>query len=288
MADDPFDPWLEPKPTTPWTNTVGFYQRVLPPLMAVLCVLWLLSVLIWKPTGRPPVGTFIGLLAFLAVVVTIWPPTSNRSKAAWLAVFFCLTGLEIANLYQERAENQKQLLAAQKTEDDRFSEILTQNQKDFNATVLRLGSLADQQQDALDEINGGESFPYVQFVGTGLQAFLFEKGHHPLSQMTVQIMDLTAIGEMHLPSGSPVPYLYTHSFPEPTRYGALLTTPLFTMEPPKHETEILYIVIKALNGEFSELLLIHHSKSGWPQAYQITAFFRPTVGNNGTKRAGVV
>jgi hypothetical protein len=100
----------------------AFISSGFPPLLAVGSLLWLGRVLLAE-TPRPPIGVYIAVLAALAVVVTIWPPESNLGKAAWLAAFFALTGLEIATLYQERTENQKQQAEARRKEAEAFQSI---------------------------------------------------------------------------------------------------------------------------------------------------------------------
>jgi len=109
--------------------------------MAVGILLWLACVFFLHPP-RPPVGMYIACLAGLAVAVTIWPPESNWSKAAWLLVFFACTALEIATLYQERAENQKQQIDARQQQLDSFNTIATgintaisNNQQQFSVTM---------------------------------------------------------------------------------------------------------------------------------------------------------
>jgi hypothetical protein len=50
---------------------------------------------------NPPIGTYITLFGFLAMIVTIWPQLLSRrtrSKPVWLAVFVGLTCFEINNL----------------------------------------------------------------------------------------------------------------------------------------------------------------------------------------------
>jgi hypothetical protein len=105
--------------------------------------------------------------------------------------------------------------------------------------------------------------------------------------VTVQVLDTTATAEMNLSTGSPIPWIYEHTFPGPTRYNAQLT-PVFTLNPPIHDTENLFVVMKALNGDFWEQILLHRSNGTWHEAILVTAFYRATIGEHVTKRAGVV
>jgi hypothetical protein len=170
--DDPYDPWFAPEPQTVWTRIKTIYQNWLPPFTALGSSVWLICVLLLKP-ARPPVGMYIACLACLAVIVTIWPPESNWSKAAWLAVFFAMTGLEIAVLYQERTENQKQQTEAREREREAFKGIgegitrsITEAEAGFNATIRRSDallrksdSIAGLAKDSVEAVTGGKSYP---------------------------------------------------------------------------------------------------------------------------------
>ncbi len=64
-----------------------FYHRYLPPVVFLLLAAWgILSYVV--VFTRPPIGTYIAILTFLAVVVTIWPPEGKWAQACWLIAFF--------------------------------------------------------------------------------------------------------------------------------------------------------------------------------------------------------
>jgi hypothetical protein len=163
MGDPP-----SPEQQTTWTALKRFYQRGLSPVMAVGVLLWLSCVLILKPP-RPPIGTYIACLACLAVVVTIWPPESTWSKAAWLVVFFACTGLEIAILYQERAENQKQQAETRRDEKDAFKAIadglresMSKNQDAFDTALGKMQRLDVLSHENINEVTGGNGFVTIE------------------------------------------------------------------------------------------------------------------------------
>ncbi|PYJ65407.1 MAG: hypothetical protein DME76_18275 [Verrucomicrobia bacterium] len=57
---------------------------------------------------NPPIGTYIAIAAFFAIVVTIWPPRRKSTKILWICVFLGLTGFEINTLYKTRdSQNQE-------------------------------------------------------------------------------------------------------------------------------------------------------------------------------------
>ena len=91
----------------------------------------------------------------MVAVVTIWPPESHWSRAAWVGVFFCLTLLEINTLYRERTENQEQQATARKEEENRFAGILASNQKQFEATMKRSDAIMSSTREATSFASGG-------------------------------------------------------------------------------------------------------------------------------------
>ena len=118
------------------TRLATLYQNWLPPFLVVAVAAWLTYV---SFVGfYPPIGAYIAVLGFLAVAVTIWPPESNWAKATWLVVFFSVMGFEIQNLYHDRSENQQHQVQDRKDEDDRFGQILKNNQKTFDATMQKM------------------------------------------------------------------------------------------------------------------------------------------------------
>jgi hypothetical protein len=202
--DDPIDPWLTPGPRTMWTRLRALYQYWLPPFVAAGSLLWLSCVFFLKPV-RPPVGVYVACLAGMAVVVTIWPPETNWSKASWLAVFFALTGLEITTLYQERAENQRQQADARKAESDAFESIatglkisMTENQQAFAATMRKMQGLADLSSEGIKTITGGDGlcmmyFSFVSVASNGTvvgRVSIFNTGKFPLYGIVASILDL--------------------------------------------------------------------------------------------------
>jgi hypothetical protein len=123
-----------------------------------ICISW-----IFHP-GHPPVGTYIGILAFLAGLVTVWPPDNPWAKAGWVFVFGGLLVLEISTLYQQKHDDEQQRVTDQMEEDNRFANlrtqednrfagllkaqnesfahVLKQNQDEFSETIRGLGNLA--------------------------------------------------------------------------------------------------------------------------------------------------
>jgi len=108
---------------------------------------------------HPPVGLYIGVLAFVAAIVTIWPPERPWSKAVWLLVFGAFLVLEITTLYQQRHDDEVTADANRKNEDDRFANVLDQNQADFAATMSDMESVLSKQDKTLLQTMGGPAFP---------------------------------------------------------------------------------------------------------------------------------
>ncbi len=157
---------------------------------------------------HPPVGTYIGIFAFVAGIVTIWPPQNRWAKAAWVLVFGAFLALELSTLYQQRAEDSDTEQANTKAEDDRFAgllntehesfgKVLEQNQKQFDATMKKSNKIVELNratiagvQESINTVTGGDSFAGLQPVATGnnyhLVFTLVPGGKYPLHALTVR------------------------------------------------------------------------------------------------------
>jgi hypothetical protein len=108
---------------------------------------------------HPPVGTYIGTFAFVAAIVTIWPPQSRWAKAAWVLVFGAFLVLELTTLYQQRKEDSNAEHDKTVAEDNRFADLLRVEHESFGK-VLRL----NQQQFAATMGESKGSSSYVWFL----------------------------------------------------------------------------------------------------------------------------
>ena len=165
--------WYHPGMSQPHKAPIaigGFYQRWCPPIAFISVVAWAVWIHYFNPSL--PVGTYVTFLAFLAVVVTIWPPENRWNKTAWIAVFFFLMLFEIHNLYRDRAEHDKEQAEARENERKEFQSIadglkvaINQSELAFAATMRRLGHLGQLSSEEINEATGGDSFCYVDMGG---------------------------------------------------------------------------------------------------------------------------
>jgi hypothetical protein len=144
--------------------------NLLPAIAVVLFVGWFYIVHVLLVI-HPPVGLYIGLLAFAAAVETIWPPDKAWPKGLWLLVFGALLVAEITTLYEQRHDEEKTQQANKKTEDDRFAgllksqendfaTVLSQNKKQFDATLSQLNGVRAKAKETISFTTGGDTFPF--------------------------------------------------------------------------------------------------------------------------------
>jgi hypothetical protein len=164
------------------------------------CISWLFHV------PHPPVGTYIGILAALAGLVTLWPPDNPWAKAAWVFVFGGFLVMEITTLYQQKPEDERQRIADRIAEDDRFAgllrtqqesfaEVLRKNQEQFAATLGRIEGVKRLASESIDEQTGGKSFCF--FLGNGnlsspgsFRLVMFVTGKHAMHDVSAQIQTI--------------------------------------------------------------------------------------------------
>lgn len=149
-------------PSIASTSTQGArkYKAVnwLPVSVLAILASWFCGYRIFQ-LPHPPVGLYIGVLAFTAGVVTIWPPERPWAKALWFLVFGGFLVLEISTLYQQRAEDQATAENNRQAENKRFEAVLSQNQQDFQATMNSMESVLGKQDKTLLQTMGGPAFP---------------------------------------------------------------------------------------------------------------------------------
>lgn len=149
------------------------YQRGIPLSAIILVAFW--SGWAYFFRVHPPIGTYTGLLAFMAVVVTVWPPEWRWGKAAWIATFELLMILEVLNLYHDRSQHDAEQQAAR----DAFQSIvdgirhsIAVSNTQFQATEQRMeGLITSSRQieglsnENLEQAKGGNSYMYFEIVG---------------------------------------------------------------------------------------------------------------------------
>ena len=157
---------------------------------------------------HPPIGTFIGVLAFLGVIVP-WlfrPPEKmgRPEKAVWTAVMFLLMIAEVHSLYRDRNEHDAELAQAQCEQVQRFGQIageleqsIQQNQQQFQQTLRQqqqdFSATMGKTQSTLDAVTGGNSYCYAlaTFLSEDYASlFVHTRGNSPLHDVRVEMADI--------------------------------------------------------------------------------------------------
>ena|ERR1017187_7497587 len=155
----------------PWAEKAQrFYRRQVPILAFLAFSSWALCV---RFLGiRPPIGSQIAILAFLAAIVTIWPPEGRWGKALWVLVFFGLTVLEITGLYRDS----KEAAEARAKEDAAFSHLL------------------EQEKQIVGQVTGDDGFVYLDILSipvdkTGASLTAIVHGEYPIRQVMYDLIE---------------------------------------------------------------------------------------------------
>jgi hypothetical protein len=131
---------------------------------------------------HPPVGTYIGVLGVLGVIVP-WlfrPPEKMKKgeKALWTLVLFVLFGLELRTLYFDRDEHDRTEAHARCEQLHNFGEIaaklngaIESSQKQFEITMARSDQVIAGLGDTMKIQTGGNSFAFITFTPEPAQAF---------------------------------------------------------------------------------------------------------------------
>jgi hypothetical protein len=240
----------------------------------ILSAVWLLISWRWR-IAHPPVGTYIGILAFAAAVMTLWPPPNRWSRAAWIMVCGVLLVLEITTLYRQRSEDDSAAEIARKTEDERFEKILKQNQKEFDATVDRFQSLSTQETTNLNNITGGNSFCYLRpslDSKKGIVDFyVLQVGSYPVSDATMRFIDNDYVGETASPLNSRIAVQRAPLIIGTLSKNGVVRSPLIPpgqkWQLPQQKEKKFTVAFSARNGSWDQFVLIKRMASGewfWP------------------------
>jgi hypothetical protein len=191
MADDPCDEW-----------NIKTRSKLADRLPIACLLILVVSIGWWYLSGysRPLVGACIAVLAFMAGLVTLWPPEDRWAKAAWLAVFGGLLVAEVSILYMQKASDDEAVIKNRIMEDNRFAGLLTnentrfgvilqQNQIAFNETMRQFSVLSGLSLDSIKTQTGGDSFCYLVITNSN-NPIIIHKGRYPLYGVQVRIVDL--------------------------------------------------------------------------------------------------
>jgi len=231
----------------------------------------------------PPPGTYIALLAIVAILVALWPQKKRWTQALLVSVSLLLIAAEIHNLHTSRIELNKEQAQARQAEREAFKSIadsitnsISENQKAFEATVESIKGLAAVTKDTVNEATGGDSFCFVDMgpIPEGLMAHLVQKGKYPVFDVRLNITDLNAV-DSAIKSGAPSLLVGTRTFGTIDFLSRDLWQPLGVYPiDPKEEYVRYNISIFARNGSFTELLRLRRLKEGgWTSALLVHATY---------------
>lgn len=129
-----------------------FLHNFFAPIIFFVGIIWLFVVI---PHFKfyPPIGVYIAILAFLAAIMSFWPPDNKWAKAAWLLIFVITLLLEIQTLYHERKE--QNILQANNIADaerrfaktiDRLDDVLANQRASFTDMLAELKAGAKEER----------------------------------------------------------------------------------------------------------------------------------------------
>lgn len=167
----------------------------------LLCIPFVAFLLLWLWPQPPSVAAVVlGGVAFLT-----FREMHHTHRALGMLAVFLLVAVELRDIYRERNANQMQQLEARQHADDRFAEILANNQQQFAATMLRFGivqkkteEVADLSKQNLENITGANSYAWVTpqihnlLAVSNVPLAIHNYGPHVLTGVTIHVFDMSA------------------------------------------------------------------------------------------------
>jgi hypothetical protein len=157
-----------------------FLHKVFAPLMFFVGLAWLWFV-VPHFNFYPPVGVYIAVLAFLAVIMNFWQPEGRYAKAAWVCIFAITLVLEIHTLYHARDEYDKQQTKNITEARESFNKILTDQRESFKGMLVEVRKGNEEEQKQFAGLLKGEKtlFERSLYTATGGQSFCIMKLGYP-------------------------------------------------------------------------------------------------------------
>lgn len=148
---------------------------------------------------HPAVGVYIGILAFLGVLVALIRDPAKIGKwerAAWVFVMFALLLLEIKSVYQDRNDHDTEQRLAREQSERNFqgiasgiSESIKTSEEQFAATMRKSDAIMGRVGDSIKSQTGGESFAYITFTLEPAYVTLRQKGQFASSFRVVRLRE---------------------------------------------------------------------------------------------------
>ena len=170
----------------PEYNRWGLYSQT---IFILVCWGW------WWIMYTPP-GLAIAALGAAAVIMTVRANYYTRTEQViWIIIAFVLFGAEANSIYEDRVKNDKTEREAIQRQQAEFEGVLTQSQKQFEATMRDSEAILGQtrtinelSKENLNTMTGGETFAYVDFVDSyGDYGDIVKVGDEPLYGVKLRI-----------------------------------------------------------------------------------------------------
>lgn len=254
-------------------RVVRFLYKPIPYSRAGAIIQGVFFIIVWVLVRwySPAPGIAVALLGLAAVLMAVRQSVCTKiEQPIWIVIALLLCIVEIRAIDKDRARAEQEYETARAAEEQDFKRVLQQNQKEFVQTLGKLNGLADLSIDSLDQVTGGNSYPYIEpseYVAKkgetyidnfGLQIF----GKFPLHDVSVSILPQHGGGFV-----GPVDY----GTVGPLEIGRIRQAVLISLKK-EDPSPSFNIWINASNGPYYENVRFQWSESNkwnWTWAYRV-------------------
>jgi hypothetical protein len=245
-------------------------------IFIVTCYWW------WYCEATPP-GLAIAALGAAAIIMTVRAEHFTKTEqVVWVFIGFVLFLVEARAIYQDRSEHDAIARIESAKQHAEFESVLNQNQREFDATMKRVGQVFEKTTEAAnastraaDSVTGGDSFAYVDFSsGLNTSEKIVKIGDPPLYDLNVHssihwecppfpcrstlVLKDKEIGT--LPVGPVIPGNHQHIFYLQEEFPANA----YALQ---GEGVYLTVDLSARNANWKEFYWIYRSNNGEPGDY---------------------
>jgi hypothetical protein len=226
----------------------------------------------WYLVGSPSsVGVSVALLGLAAVVMAVRADVFSRTeKIMWILLASALCFAEIESIRSDQRQRASEQQEAIEEENDRFEQVLKQNQRSFEASLSTMASIGSTAARNLRETTGGKSFCYDWM-------FVQDSG---LAHQLLSAHGLYDVQSCHGYVAQVDPFVLGQSFLGPVNFqrGASVILPDIQLDVASQKRGY-NVFITARNGIFTEFIRIRRvdatpsTQSRWKTAIRVTALY---------------
>jgi len=213
----------------------------------------------------------MAILAIQTVIMTVRSgPFTSTEKCVWVLIAISLVVVELRAIESDRQKFSNEQTQIRKNENDKFAAILSQNQKDFSATIGKIETLLQASEEAINSTIGGDSYCRVEFEHMSpdqnkLTPWALNMGQFPLYGVSVRVVDVGSLSSTNQQEA------FFGSIFSIGELPSSMATPIptWSINLASHEDRLFNLFFSARNGLWTQQTKFHYFEGKWIWATRV-------------------